>query len=75
MMAVSIPLLDAVIAVVRRFLRGQPIFAADRGHIHHRLLDRGLSPRRVALILYGVCGLAAIFSMLQWFAEEIWRAW
>ena len=69
MMALSIPLLDASIAIARRFLRGQPIFTADRGHIHHRLLDRGLTPRRVALILYGVCGLAATFSILQWFAK------
>ena len=69
MMALSIPLLDASIAVARRFLRGQPIFAADRGHIHHRLLDRGLTPRRVALVLYAFCGLAATFSILQWFSR------
>jgi UDP-GlcNAc:undecaprenyl-phosphate GlcNAc-1-phosphate transferase len=65
LMALSIPLLDVVLAVVRRFLRHQPIFAADRGHIHHRLLDRGFTPRRVVLMLYGLCGLAAAFSLLQ----------
>jgi UDP-GlcNAc:undecaprenyl-phosphate GlcNAc-1-phosphate transferase len=69
LMALAIPLLDASLAVVRRFLRHQHIFAADRGHIHHRLLDRGLTPRRVALVLYGMCGLAAIFSLLQNFAR------
>jgi UDP-GlcNAc:undecaprenyl-phosphate GlcNAc-1-phosphate transferase len=65
LMAMSIPLLDAGLAIIRRFLRHQPIFGADRGHIHHRLLDRGLTPRQVALILYGFCGLVAIFSLLQ----------
>lgn len=65
LMALSIPLLDVALAVVRRFLRRQPIFAADRGHIHHRLLDRGFTPRRVVLVLYGLCGLAAAFSLLQ----------
>ena len=65
LMALSIPLLDVALAIVRRFLRRQPIFAADRGHIHHRLLDRGLTPRRVVLVLYGLCGLAAAFSLLQ----------
>ena len=65
LMALSIPLLDVALAVVRRFLRRQPIFAADRGHIHHRLLDRGLTPRRVVLVLYGLCVLAAGFSLLQ----------
>lgn len=65
LMALSIPLVDVALAIVRRFLRRQPIFAADRGHIHHRLLDRGLTPRRVVLVLYGLCGLAAAFSLLQ----------
>jgi UDP-GlcNAc:undecaprenyl-phosphate GlcNAc-1-phosphate transferase len=63
-MALSIPLLDVGLAVVRRFLRRQPIFTADRGHIHHRLLDRGLSPRQVALALYAICSFVAIFSLL-----------
>jgi UDP-GlcNAc:undecaprenyl-phosphate GlcNAc-1-phosphate transferase len=58
-------LLDVGLAIVRRFLRHQPIFTADRGHIHHRLLDRGFTPRRVVLMLYGLCGLAAAFSLLQ----------
>lgn len=65
LMALSIPLLDAILAIVRRFLRHQPIFEADRGHIHHRLLDRGLTPRRVVLVLYAFCGLAAAFSLVQ----------
>ena len=65
LMALSIPLLDVALAIIRRFLRRQPIFAADRGHIHHRLLDRGFTPRRVVLVLYGLCGLAAAFSLLQ----------
>ncbi len=65
LMALSVPLLDVALAIVRRFLRRQPIFTADRGHIHHQLLDRGLTPRRVVLVLYGLCGLAAAFSLLQ----------
>jgi UDP-GlcNAc:undecaprenyl-phosphate GlcNAc-1-phosphate transferase len=65
LMALSIPLLDTALAIVRRFLRRQPIFGADRGHIHHKLLARGLTPRRVALMFYGISGLAAAFSLLQ----------
>ncbi|MCW5983187.1 MAG: undecaprenyl/decaprenyl-phosphate alpha-N-acetylglucosaminyl 1-phosphate transferase [Bryobacteraceae bacterium] len=65
LMALSLPLMDTGLAVVRRFLRGRPIFGADRGHVHHRLLDRGFTPRRVALLLYGACGVAAAFSLLQ----------
>jgi UDP-GlcNAc:undecaprenyl-phosphate GlcNAc-1-phosphate transferase len=65
LMALAIPLMDVVIAVFRRFLRRQPIFGADRGHIHHRLIDRGLTPRRAVLLVYAFCGVAAGFSLLQ----------
>jgi UDP-GlcNAc:undecaprenyl-phosphate/decaprenyl-phosphate GlcNAc-1-phosphate transferase len=65
LMALSIPLLDTTLAIARRFLRHQPIFGADRNHIHHRLLDRGFSPRKVALLLYAMCGIAAAFSLLH----------
>jgi UDP-GlcNAc:undecaprenyl-phosphate GlcNAc-1-phosphate transferase len=65
LMALSLPLLDVGLAIVRRMLKRQPIFSADRGHIHHRLLDRGLTPRRAVLVLYGICGLVAAFSLLQ----------
>jgi len=64
LMALALPLFDTAIAIVRRFLHGKPIFGADRGHIHHRLLDRGLTPRRAALLLYGVGTLSAVFSLL-----------
>jgi len=63
LMALAIPLLDTALAIVRRFLRQQPLFTADRGHIHHRLLDRGLTPRKVALVLYGCCAIGAIASL------------
>jgi len=65
MMALAIPILDVCLSIARRFLSRQPIFGADRGHIHHRLLDRGLSPRRVALLLYAVGALGALLSVLQ----------
>jgi UDP-GlcNAc:undecaprenyl-phosphate GlcNAc-1-phosphate transferase len=56
--------LDTTLAVLRRFLRNRSIFAADRGHIHHKLLDMGWTPRRAALVLYGLCGLTAALSLL-----------
>jgi UDP-GlcNAc:undecaprenyl-phosphate GlcNAc-1-phosphate transferase len=65
LMALSLPLLDVGLAIVRRFLRHQPIFSADRGHIHHRLLDRGMSPKKAVILLYGICSIVAVFSLLQ----------
>lgn len=64
LIALSVPLLDVTVAVIRRLLRSQPIFSADRAHIHHRLLDRGLTPRKAVFVLYGFAGLAASFSLL-----------
>jgi UDP-GlcNAc:undecaprenyl-phosphate/decaprenyl-phosphate GlcNAc-1-phosphate transferase len=62
--ALALPLLEVALSIVRRFLRNEPVFLGDRGHIHHRLLDRGLTPRRVALLLYGAGTLAAVLSLL-----------
>jgi UDP-GlcNAc:undecaprenyl-phosphate GlcNAc-1-phosphate transferase len=64
-MAFAVPILDVALAVARRFLRGTPIFGADRGHIHHRLLDSGISRGRAVLLLYAAGALAATFSLLQ----------
>lgn len=64
-MALALPLLEVAISIVRRFLRNEPIFLGDRGHIHHRLLDRGLTPRRVALLLYGAGTVGALLSLLE----------
>ena len=64
LIALAIPLLDTALAVARRFLRHQPVFGADRGHIHHRLLARGFTPRRVAYVLYASAGIVAGLSLL-----------
>jgi len=64
LLALAIPLLDAGISIIRRFMRHQPIFGADRGHIHHRLLARGLTARSAAILLYVVCGVGAALSLV-----------
>jgi UDP-GlcNAc:undecaprenyl-phosphate GlcNAc-1-phosphate transferase len=73
MMAIAVPLADVSLSVIRRFLSGQPIFGADRGHIHHRLLDRGLSPRRVVLVLYLWAAAGGAFAFLT--AHTAWQRW
>ncbi|MBL8919466.1 MAG: undecaprenyl/decaprenyl-phosphate alpha-N-acetylglucosaminyl 1-phosphate transferase [Myxococcaceae bacterium] len=52
--ALGVPIIDTLLAMVRRFLERRPIFSPDRGHIHHRLLDMGITHRRAVLIIYGV---------------------
>lgn len=64
LMVMAVPLFDTAMAVIRRYLRNKPIFGADRDHVHHRLLALGFSPRGVAFVLYGACGLASAFSLM-----------
>ncbi len=60
----GLPLLDTVLSVVRRFLSGQPLFTADREHIHHKLLKRGFTQKQAVVILYGVCAALGLISLL-----------
>jgi UDP-GlcNAc:undecaprenyl-phosphate GlcNAc-1-phosphate transferase len=64
LMVLAIPLLDICLAVVRRFLRGEPFFVADSGHIHHKLLSQGFSPRHLLFVLYGICAVGSGASLL-----------
>lgn len=54
LIALGVPVLDTLWAITRRTLAHQPWWRADRGHIHHRLLNRGLTPVSTVLVLYGV---------------------
>ena len=65
LISLGLPVLDTSLAIARRFLRGQPIFSADRGHIHHRLLGLGVSPAKAALLMYAGCAVLALGGMLM----------
>lgn len=70
LLVLAVPLVDVGLAIARRFLRGQPIFKADCSHIHHKLLSKGLTPRRLVLVIYGVCGISAAASLLLTVSTE-----
>ena len=61
--ALGVPLIDTAWAVVRRTARGEPFFVADRGHVHHQLLRRGLSQRDAMLTLTAVSAAFAILAV------------
>ena len=69
----ALPIIDTSLAILRRGMRGLPLFRPDRKHIHHRLLSLGYSRRKVVLGLYGftafflVLGFFAFFSRAQFF--------
>ncbi|MEU8980969.1 MraY family glycosyltransferase [Streptomyces sp. NPDC058467] len=60
---IAVPTADLVLAIVRRTWRGQSPFAADRGHLHHRLLEVGHSHSRAVLIMYFWCALIAFGAL------------
>ena len=61
---VAVPVADLLFAVVRRTVRGQSPFTADAGHIHHRLLRRGLSRRKATFTLASVSALSALLGAM-----------
>jgi UDP-GlcNAc:undecaprenyl-phosphate/decaprenyl-phosphate GlcNAc-1-phosphate transferase len=61
----AIPMLDTCAALVPRKLTGRSLFAPDRGHIHHVLLQRGCSASQTVLIIAGVCSITCLAALLS----------
>jgi len=59
-LALGLPIADTFLAIVRRVAAGRPIGEADRQHLHHRLLDMGLSHRDAVIVLYLISGWLGI---------------
>jgi UDP-GlcNAc:undecaprenyl-phosphate GlcNAc-1-phosphate transferase len=63
----GLPILETALSIVRRLISGKPVFTADREHIHHKLLQLGMSHRQVVIVLYAVSALFAMLSLfLLW---------
>jgi UDP-GlcNAc:undecaprenyl-phosphate GlcNAc-1-phosphate transferase len=58
-----VPLVDVTLAMLRRSLSGRSIFHADRGHVHHRLLDHGLSVGQVLVCVAGICAATSLIAV------------
>lgn len=61
----GIPIFDTLSAILRRFINGKPIFSADKEHIHHRLLELGLSHGKTVFIIYCISGLLGVSAVLM----------
>ncbi|KLU66648.1 putative undecaprenyl-phosphate N-acetylglucosaminyl 1-phosphate transferase [Desulfosporosinus acididurans] len=70
LLVMGMPVTDLTFAIIRRKLRGQSVATADRGHLHHRLLDAGLTQRQAVLSMYGISACFGISAVLgakgQW---------
>jgi UDP-GlcNAc:undecaprenyl-phosphate GlcNAc-1-phosphate transferase len=66
LLVLAVPIIDAFWIIVRRLAQRRSPFSPDRGHLHHRLLDVGLSHRRTVLLIYAICiGLGALSLLLS----------
>ena len=67
-LCIGLPIFDTIFAMLRRMAKHQPIMQADRGHLHHRLIDHGCSQKQAVLIMYGISlflGILAIFISVK----------
>lgn len=63
-LAAGVPIMDTAFAILRRLRAHKPIDAADKGHIHHKLLDSGFNQRRTVLIMWGWTAVLAACGVL-----------
>ena len=72
LIVLAIPLLDTLMAIVRRARRGRHVFHADREHLHHRLLEIGHGHRQAVLIIYGWTAIIAGMTLAWTFAPPVY---
>lgn len=65
----ALPIADTALAILRRGLRGLPVFRPDRRHIHHRLLSMGLSRKQVVLSIYGLTAFFMLLGLICFWSE------
>lgn len=70
--ALGVPIFDTLFAMIRRFLKGQPMLSPDGAHIHHRLIKRGFSQRQAVIFLYTVTSILCILAVTI-ISADIWK--
>ncbi len=64
LLVLGVPIIDTFWIIIRRLSARRSPFSADRGHFHHRLLDLGLSHRQAVLLIYAICTVLAVLSLI-----------
>lgn len=72
----GLPIFDVIFAIIRRIAKGKSIkavFKPDKGHLHHRLVEKGFTQKQAVLILYGLSASLGLFAIIL-FDSGIWKA-
>ena len=64
LLSLAVPLGDTIFAFFRRILHGQSPFHPDRGHIHHKLIDMGMSQKQAVAVLYAISAVLGLIAVL-----------
>ena len=70
-LALAVPIFDTTFAFARRILNKENPFKADRKHIHHKLIDAGLSQRQAVYVMDSISGSAGLFAVVL-AAKKLW---
>lgn len=65
LVVLALPLLDTATAIIRRMINHKPIMQPDRGHLHHKLIDRGFSQKQAVLTLYSISAILGAFAIIM----------
>ena len=66
----AIPILDVAMAILRRKLTGRSIYSTDRGHLHHRLIQRGYGPGATVAIIGLLCSVTAVAAVFSEYSQN-----
>jgi len=69
-LALGVPIIDTLLAVVRRLVSGRSVVSPDRAHLHHRLIEMGFTHRRAVLLLYGISVLFTVAAIVVYIGRE-----
>jgi UDP-GlcNAc:undecaprenyl-phosphate GlcNAc-1-phosphate transferase len=72
LLVLGVPIIDTFWVIVRRLAAGRSPFTPDRGHLHHRLLDLGLTHRQTVLLIIAICVGLAVVSLVASAAAQIY---
>lgn len=76
LIVLALPVFDTLFAIVRRIVKGKSLKAVimpDRGHLHHKILDKGYTQKQAVLILYGISATFGMFAVVL-LESGIWKA-
>ena len=76
LIVLGLPVIDTIIAILRRIIKGKSIKAimkADKGHLHHKLLNMGFSQKEAVLVMYAITAALGLFAIVL-LESGIWKA-